>query len=61
MGKGKVLCGPSSVAFLIKHLNLSGVWSGVDLRTDPRKDMCLEDTELRAQNLLTNLGSIFRA
>lgn len=31
--------------FLIKHLNLSCVWSGVDLRTDPRKDMCLEDIE----------------
>ena len=58
-GKVRYYVGLSRLLFLIKHLNLSGVWSGVDLRTDLKKDMCLEDIELRAQNMLTNLGSIF--
>ena len=58
-GKVRYYVGLSRLLFLIKHLNLSGVWSGVDLRTDLKKDMCLKDIELRAQNMLTNLGSIF--
>ena len=38
------------------HLYLSGVWLGVDLRTNPKKkDMCLKQIELSAQNSLTIL------
>ena len=33
------------------------MWLGVDPRADTKK-MCLKDTGLRAQNILTILGSI---
>lgn len=42
---------------LIKHLNMSDVWLGVDLRTDAKRDTCLKVIRLYAYNLLTIPGS----
>ena len=43
---------------LIGHLDFSGLWLGMDLNTDTKKDMSLEEIALCAQNMLTILGSI---
>jgi hypothetical protein len=40
-----------------RHLYLSGVWLGVDLRTESRKTLCLKEIGLSAENLLTILHS----
>ena len=35
----------------IGQLNLSGVWLGVDLRSNTKYRTCIKDIELHAQNL----------
>ena len=37
-------------------LNLSGMWLGVDLRTDTKKDTCSTRIGLCVQNLLIIMG-----
>ena len=43
--------------FLSRHLYLSGVWLGV-FKIGHHKDMCVNESGLHAQNLLTVPGSI---
>ena len=50
---------------LFRHLYLTDMWLGVDLRTDTTKDTCLKGIGLHAQNMLTThpvtiLNSIVR-
>ena len=42
------------------HLYLSGVWLSVDVRVDTKKDKCLIEIKLCAQNLLPTLGSMIK-
>lgn len=44
--------------FLIRHLDVSGVWFGVDLRTDTGHQKGITEVGLCAQNLSTILGHL---
>ena len=49
--------GLTQLLFLIRNLYLNGMWVGVDVRTNTKKDMHSEEIGLQAPNLLTILGS----
>ena len=43
------------VLVLIGHLYLSGIWQGMYLTVDTKKDMCYAEIEILAQNTQTIL------
>ena len=43
---------------LFRYLYLSGTWLGVALQMDTKKDKCLKEIGLCAQDMITILGSI---
>jgi hypothetical protein len=44
---------------LLWDLYLSGMWLGVNLRTDTKRDTCLKQIGLRVQDVLIGIGLIF--
>ena len=50
--------GMRALLFLIRHLHLSNVQLGVDLKTDTKKAVCSTEIIFRALHLLTRLASI---
>jgi hypothetical protein len=49
---------PNLLMILNIHLYLSGMWLGINLRTDIRKHMCWKEIKLRVQNLSSILDTI---